>query len=230
MTAAQTRDVAVLIAVKQLGSAKTRLAPVFAPGLREAVVLAMLTDTVAAAAQVPEVATIHVVTADEDAAAAARTAGARVIPDRTPRGHPDPLNHALRTAAAGLTAAGAANLVALQGDLPALRPPELAAAVAAAGRHRRSFVADRHGTGTAALFAFGVALDPMLGPDSAARHRHSGAVELTPGWPGLRCDIDTAEDLQAARLLGLGAATVRILAGAHPEGAKSARGSRTHCR
>ena len=63
------------------------------------------------------------------------------------------------------------NLVVLQGDLPALKSAELSAAVVAARRHSRSFVADRHGTGTAALFAFGVPVDPRFGMGSASRHR-----------------------------------------------------------
>ena len=97
----------------------------------------------------------------------------------------------------------------LQGDLPALQPHELAEAIAAARGNERSFVGDRHGTGTAALFAFGVRLDPRFGPDSARRHADSGAVELTDAWPGLRCDIDTADDLSAAMRLGVGPATTR---------------------
>ena len=40
------------------------------------------------------------------------------------------------------------NIVALQGDLPALQTQELAEAIAAARTYPRSFVADRHGTGT----------------------------------------------------------------------------------
>ncbi len=67
------------------------------------------------------------------------------------------------------------NIVALQGDLPALQSQELAEAVAAARAHRRSFVADRLATGTAALFAFGTRLDHRFGSDSSARHRSSGA-------------------------------------------------------
>ena len=103
------------------------------------------------------------------------------------------------------------NIVVLQGDLPALQPQELAEAIAAARTYRRSFVGDRHGTGTSALFAFGVALDPQFGPDSAQRHRHSGAIELTGAWPGLRCDIDTPDDLLVARRLGVGAATAQAI-------------------
>ena len=67
------------------------------------------------------------------------------------------------------------------------------------------------GTGTAALCAFGTALDPQFGPDSCARHRRSGAIELTGAWPGLRCDIDTPDDLAVARRLGIGPATGRAV-------------------
>ena len=100
----------------------------------------------------------------------------------------------------------------LQGDLPALQTGELSEALSQARAHRRSFVADRHASGTSALFAFGVPLDPRFGADSAHRHRESGAVELTGAWPGLRCDIDTPEDLLAATVLGMGAATEAISA------------------
>jgi 2-phospho-L-lactate guanylyltransferase len=90
----------------------------------------------------------------------------------------------------------------LQADLPAVTAQEFAAAMQAARSHARSFVADRHGTGTAALFSTDGELNPLFGIDSARRHRDSGAVELTGDWPGLRCDVDTPEDLSAARELG----------------------------
>ncbi len=45
-------DVALIVAVKRLAAAKTRLAPVFSAGTRENVVLAMLIDTLSAAAGV----------------------------------------------------------------------------------------------------------------------------------------------------------------------------------
>jgi 2-phospho-L-lactate/phosphoenolpyruvate guanylyltransferase len=203
-------DVALIIAVKRLAAAKTRLAPVFSAPTRESVVLAMLVDTLTAAARVPALGSITVITPDEAAAAAAAELGAGVVADPTATGHGDPLNNAI--AAAEQAVAGAfANVVALQGDLPALQSQELAEAIAAARHHRRSFVADRLATGTAALCAFGAPLDPRFGPDSAARHRRSGAIELTGAWPGLRCDVDTPADLAAARRLGVGAATARAI-------------------
>jgi 2-phospho-L-lactate guanylyltransferase len=204
------RDVGLVIAVKRLAAAKTRLAPVFSAATRENVVLAMLVDTITAASAVAALQAVTVVTPDDVAADAARQLGAEVLADPTPDGHPDPLNNAISAAEAAVRET-TPNIVVLQGDLPALQPQELAEAIAAARAYQRSFVGDRHGTGTAALFAFGVALDPAFGPDSAQRHRHSGAIELTGAWPGLRCDIDTPDDLLVARRLGVGAVTAQAI-------------------
>ena len=49
-------DVGLVIAVKRLSAAKTRLAPVFSAATREAVVLAMMVDTIRAALAVPALA------------------------------------------------------------------------------------------------------------------------------------------------------------------------------
>lgn len=209
-TAGRGTGVGLIIAVKRLAAAKTRLAPVFAGDLREQVVLAMLLDTISAALAVPAVGSVTVVTPDADAAAAVRELGADVLLDPTPVGHPDPLNHALAATEQALRDS-VTNIAVLQGDLPALRTAELAEAIAGASRHSRSFIADRHHTGTAALFAFGAPLVPEFGVDSARRHGDSGAVELSGEWPGLRCDIDTPEDLETARRLGVGPATTRIV-------------------
>ena len=217
----------MIVAVKRLAAAKTRLAPVFSAQTRENVVLAMLVDTVTAAARVEAVRHISVVTPDDAAAAAATELGAEVLSDPTPEGHPDPLNNAI-AAAEQVVAGSVSNVVVLQGDLPALQTQELAEAIAAARHHQRSFVADRLGTGTAALFAFGAPLDPRFGPDSCAQHRRSGAIELTGAWPGLRCDIDTPDDLAVARRLGMGPATSRAVAArADDAGRRAARGGGT---
>jgi 2-phospho-L-lactate guanylyltransferase len=203
-------DIGLIIAVKRLAAAKTRLAPMFEPPTRESVVLAMLVDTIRATSNVAALRSVTVVTPDDGAAAAARDLGARVLTDPTPDDHCDPLNNAI-TAAEATMADEVTNYVVLQGDLAALQPQELTEAINSARAYRRSFVADRHGTGTAALFAFETPLDPRFGPDSAGRHRHSGAIELTGAWPGLRCDIDTPDDLRIARRLGVGTATAQAV-------------------
>jgi 2-phospho-L-lactate guanylyltransferase len=198
----------VVVPAKRLEVAKTRLRPLTA-GTDEghaAWVLALLADTVAAAAASPEVARVVVVTDDPDAAAVVRDLGADTVPDVPDRG----LNPAL---AHGALAAGTAAVAALSSDLPALRPEELTAALAAAAAGGpRCFVADAGGTGTTLLTAVAVALEPRFGRGSAAAHRAGGASELTGPWPGLRRDVDTADDLRAAAALGLGPRTARLLA------------------
>jgi 2-phospho-L-lactate/phosphoenolpyruvate guanylyltransferase len=207
-------DIGLVIAVKRLTAAKTRLAPILSASAREGVVLAMLMDTITAAASVAALRSITIVTPDEVAADAARQLGAKVLVDPTPAGHRDPLNNAISEAEV-MVRAETPNIVVLQGDLPALQAHELAQAISAGRAHRRSFVGDRHGTGTSALLAFGVPLNPLFGADSAQRHRDSGAIELTGEWPGLRCDIDTPDDLRTARIIGVGAATAQAIDAAH---------------
>ncbi|MFI5718254.1 2-phospho-L-lactate guanylyltransferase [Nocardia sp. NPDC051750] len=207
-------SVHAVIAVKTLDSAKSRLAGVLPPAHRSRLVLAMLTDTVRAAAAVPAVASVTVVTPDPVVAETTRALGADVHPEPAGAGaDPDGLNIALADAATALRARhGAVGLLALQADLPALCPQELSAVLAAAPRDTRALVADHAGTGTAALLAPpGVPLLPRFGRDSAHRHRAEGALELHGEWPGLRHDVDTAADLAAVQALGTGHETAGLL-------------------
>jgi 2-phospho-L-lactate/phosphoenolpyruvate guanylyltransferase len=201
----------VLLAVKPLPLAKSRLDR---PD-RSALTLAMAADTAQAAARVAAVEVVLVVTDDPDARAMLEPV-AVVIPDAPNAG----LNPALRHAAAE---AGSrwphTGVVVLAADLPALRPEALAAALERAAQHQRAVVADAVGTGTVLLSAAaGLSLEPSFGPGSRQRHRGSGAVDLTdslpPGDPteGLRHDVDTAADLEAAIRIGVGPRTARVLA------------------
>ncbi|WNV74518.1 2-phospho-L-lactate guanylyltransferase [Geodermatophilus sp. DSM 44513] len=203
----------VVVPAKQLSLAKTRLRPLTAgtagrPGAaHDRLVLALLGDTVAAALSSPAVAGVLVVTDDPAAAAEVRALGARTVPDEPDAG----LNPAL---AHGARATGAAAVAALSSDLPALRPEELTAALAAAEVAARCFVADAQGTGTTLLTAVGTDLSPAFGPGSARRHAVGGAVRLDGHWPGLARDVDTAGDLRAALALGVGPRTAALLGAA----------------
>jgi 2-phospho-L-lactate guanylyltransferase len=117
-------------------------------------------------------------------------------------------------------------LGALQADLPALRPEELDEALARAyalfteGGAERAFCADADGEGTTLLVCGpNSSLQPRFGAGSAAAHSAGGAVELAGGWPGLRRDVDTADDLWAAAELGLGPASSAALGMSAPPGA-----------
>ncbi|WP_433657090.1 2-phospho-L-lactate guanylyltransferase [Nocardia sp. CA-128927] len=198
-----------VIAVKSLDQAKSRLADRLRPEHRARLVLAMLADTLTATAAVPEIVSVTVVTPDPAVADLALSMGAAVHPEPRTGGH-DPLNSALADAAAGLRHRhGPVDLLALQADLPALRAEELTDVLTVAPRGLRSIVVDHAGTGTAALLVRDpiAALEPRFGPGSASKHIAAGAVDLTGDWPGLRLDVDTAEDLDLAIDLGAGCAT-----------------------
>ncbi|WP_433710808.1 2-phospho-L-lactate guanylyltransferase [Nocardia sp. CA-084685] len=207
-----------VIAVKSLDSAKSRLADRLRPEHRARLVLAMLADTVSAAVAVARIASVTVVTPDPVVAELARTLGVVVHPE--PRrevidaSDPDGLNTALTDAATALRHRhGPIELLALQADLPAVRPHELSDMLTTAPVGVRSVVVDHTGSGTAALLVRDTAapLDPRFGPGSAHRHIAAGAVDLPGDWPGLRLDVDTADDLDRAVELGAGDSTAAVL-------------------
>jgi 2-phospho-L-lactate guanylyltransferase len=192
----------VLVPMKALTQAKSRLAAVATDQAAHVeLVAAIRADTVAAAERADGVArVVPVLDAPDD------HPGAFV--QRAPGLNPG-LAEAAHWAAQQWPTDGVA---ALLGDLPALRPDDLARALAAAAAHERSYVPDRDATGTTLLTARpGVALDPAFGTGSAARHQRSGAVPLAAA-AGLRTDVDTADDLDAARQLGVGPATAAVTA------------------
>lgn len=185
---------------------KSRLRGAVEDALHPALVLALASDTLAAAAGV--VRRVLVVTADPAAVAPLAEFGAQIVGED---GAGD-LNAALRQGEALLRADDPDSVLgALQADLPALRPEDLAGAIAeAAGR--RAFAADWDGTGTTLLLsAPGVALEPRFGPGSARAHFGTGAIALGLAAPGLRRDVDTAVDLAQAAELGLGKRTGGLL-------------------
>ena len=189
-----------MVPIKRLDRAKSRLRGAV-PGAHADLVLALLVDTVTAALEAEGVRQVLVVCEDDRVPAALRGTGAECVDERGLAG----LNAALSFGAGVLRERDRRGVVgALQADLPALRPKELAEAVALA-EGRRAFCADRPGTGTTLLLtAAGGALRPAFGPGSAAAHAASGAVAVGAGLDSLRCDVDTAADLAAAAELGLG--------------------------
>jgi 2-phospho-L-lactate guanylyltransferase len=204
----------ILVPVKRLERAKTRLRGALPESEHESFTLAMALDTVAAALGCPPVGRVVAVTDDAVVADAARTLGAQVVADAPDAG----LNPAIAYAASvhrPRSSASAPGLAALTADLPALRPGELAEALRAAERQPlRGYVPDAAGTGTVLLTSPpGTVLAPCFGPDSAAAHRATGAVPLEGEWPTLRCDVDTPIDLDRATRLGLGPHSRAVVSG-----------------
>lgn len=85
----------------------------------------------------------------------------------------------------------------LLGDLPALQPADLDAALLGASEHHWAFVPDADGAGTTLVVAQeGLPHSLRFGDDSAEQHGRSGYAELeVPHTSGLRRDVDTLSQL-----------------------------------
>ncbi|MDR5693030.1 2-phospho-L-lactate guanylyltransferase [Agromyces indicus] len=202
----------VVVPVKSLSGAKTRLAPELSPAQRAALARAFALDTVDAAAAAERVTRV-VVVSDEPAIELAlrETAGVDVVPEVGPRGLSAAIAHGVAVARAD------GGVAVLLGDLPAMRSRDLDAALELAVRHPLAFVPDAEGTGTTLATArAGEPLVAHFGADSAARHAAAGFVDLVaehPGAvaPGLRRDVDTADELAEAVALGTRLRTASVV-------------------
>lgn len=201
----------LVVPVKDADRAKTRLEaphPLSRPRLARAVAR----DTLEAACAAVGAGRVTVVTSDPVVRRAALDLGAQVVPD--PR---EGLNAAVRagwgTPEAGHGPAGPegrSGWAALLGDLPALRPEDLRAALDVCARHARAAVPDAEGTGTVLLTSTVAPPDPRFGTGSAARHALDADV-LDLDLPRLRRDVDVVADLRGAVALGVGRHTVAAL-------------------
>lgn len=191
--------VSLVIPVRDPASAKSRLAVGDDPAAharRAALAAAIALDTVTAARAAREVGEVIVV-----GTLASALEGVQVLDD--------PGYGLLVAVGAGLAAADpAAPTAVLLGDLPALQPADLDAALVAASEHHWAFVPDAEGTGTTLVTAAaGLPHALRFGEGSAEQHRDAGYVELdVPERSGLRRDIDTPAQLAAlAELAAAGA-------------------------
>ncbi|GAB2450370.1 2-phospho-L-lactate guanylyltransferase [Conyzicola lurida] len=187
-----TREWIVVIPVKGTGEAKSRLGDGHPD--RAALAQALALDTVAAALAAASVVLVLVVTTAE-AAPAFDDLGAFVVIEEQPSGLAAAIADGLDVAT-DLGAPGR-GVAVLLGDLPALQPAELAAALAAATAHELSMVPDADGTGTALIAAAdGAVHATAFGAGSRAAHAAAGYVELAvDADSGLRRDVDTPQQL-----------------------------------
>jgi 2-phospho-L-lactate/phosphoenolpyruvate guanylyltransferase len=207
---ARQADWSIVVPVKRLSAAKTRLSLSEHP--RNVLALAFACDTIAAALACPLVATLVAVTSDRRAARELAQIGAFVVPDEPEAGLNAAIEHGAQVARRIAPNRGTA---ALSADLPALRPEALGRALLSASAHRRAFVPDADGEGTTLLACLPTGeLNPEFGPGSAERHRRGGAYAIEDaGLESLRQDVDTAADFDAAARLGFGPRTSRLLEG-----------------
>jgi len=200
-----TTEWIVVVPVKGTAQAKSR----FGSGDHSALALAMAADTVTAAMAAESVAGVLVVTTAE-ASAIFDDLGAFVIVQETAG-----LASAIDLGVATATELGEPwrGIAVLLGDLPALTPAELGAALAAARSYPLAMVSDAAGDGTVLITASsGSVHSPRFGLGSSSAHRAEGYMPLeVSALSGLRNDVDSASGL--LRLDGrLGERTTRLVA------------------
>jgi coenzyme F420-0:L-glutamate ligase/coenzyme F420-1:gamma-L-glutamate ligase len=208
----------VVIPVKRLGGAKTRLTA--GDVAREELALAFALDTIDAVLGARQVRLLVVVSSEPrivDALAdrAGVRAGVRTVPDPETG-----LNAALVAGRDALAAEHDGPVALLLGDLPSLRSADLDAVLVRADQQDTAMVADAQGTGTTMITARRRPdAVPRFGPGSRAAHEAAGHHRLDPVPPSVQQDVDSFEDLAAAVRLGVGRATADLLARRARDGA-----------
>jgi 2-phospho-L-lactate/phosphoenolpyruvate guanylyltransferase len=199
----QPPQTVVVIPVRALEGAKSRLGAVLDAEERRELVERLLRATAAAAVATPGIAGVIVVSPDPAAIAVGESVGATGV-----RQGSAGLNPGIVEARDSVGAAGADRLLVLPADLPGITPADIAAILAVADASPAGsatgypivvLATDRHGRGTNALLLQPPAvIDPAFGGDSRDAHRRlaaaAGATYLeTPDR--LELDLDTPDDL-----------------------------------
>lgn len=186
--------VIVVIPVKPLSVAKSRLSGVLGPEERMSLSLSLLWRALRAVKGVDMHGT-WVVGGDSTVEQATQAAGATWMPDEV-----SGLNQVVEHCFQQTLGAGKAPLY-LPADLPFLSKDDLLGLIRSVGdRGQVALAPDRHGMGTNGILLTGpTPFRPVLGPDSFRRHMEQvsslGLDATVHHSPGLARDLDTPEDL-----------------------------------
>ncbi len=187
-----------VLPAKDLVDAKQRLADALSPPERRLLFRTMYEDVLSVLADVPALDGIAVITRDGEAAAVAKSYGARIIIEAENQGQ----TAAVEAAVATLIDDGITSIMTFPGDAPLITQDEIEAVLAAHGDAPAMTIVpahDRRGSNCIALsppdlipFSFGNdSFKPHL---AAARARKVEPVILD--LPGIALDIDTPDDLR----------------------------------
>jgi len=184
--------------VKEMAGAKQRLAPLLSPEERIGLMQVMLRDVLAALSAARGLAGIALVTLDPWAEQLAQQHGARIITAGAREGH----TGAVVTAAGQLKAEGVPAILTLPGDIPAAKPMEIDAVIAAASATPAFIIAPAHDEqgSNAILMSPPDAVKLRFGEDSYFPHLAAArAAGITPHilpLPGIAMDIDHPADIR----------------------------------
>ncbi len=185
-----------LVPLKPPEEAKSRLAPQLDPAERAELARHMARDVLAALRGARTVAGIALLAADDSAAALAGGLPCRLLADE----HPGNLCASLMAAARRLGTDGAATVLIVPADLPALTGADVDALLAAHRGGVSVAVAARDGGTNGLVLTPPGAIPCLFGPDSAARHlaaaHERGLVATRCTLPGFARDIDTVDDVR----------------------------------
>jgi 2-phospho-L-lactate guanylyltransferase len=188
----------VIIPVKPLKRAKSRLASVLDPDEREAFSRQMLEHTFSVVKQVNAITDILVISRDSAALSFARKLGGQTVRES---GSPE-LNDALTRATQVAMVRNAQGVLILASDIPLLQVSDLQGMLACSTSSPAVVIApDRHHEGTNALLITPPGLIGYhYGPDSYTKHRQEAQNLQIPCYifesPTLALDVDISDDLE----------------------------------
>lgn len=188
----------VIIPVKPLNRAKSRLADVLSPEQRNALAAAMFRQVLVAVTSVPQVTGVLVISRDTKALSIARDYGARTLQESTSA----ELNAALTRATEVVRMWNASALLILPADLPFVTKEDIAAVVNLGGLGSAVVLAtDKRQDGTNALFVRPPGILEYQYGDGSFQHHLEAASKLDADVQvyeseTIHLDIDVPEDLE----------------------------------
>ena len=187
----------ILVPVKNLATAKQRLASLLDQAARTELAQAMLMDVMEVLGGWANRLEVAVVTSDPFAIDLARAFDFQVIRDDANRSETDAIEMATRVC----TARGAESTLVIPGDVPLIQTQELESIFASAPEVGSVLAPAADGRGTNAAFRRPADLFPLrFGNDSFKPHlaaaRATGKPCAVLSLPGLALDIDNPSDLQ----------------------------------
>jgi 2-phospho-L-lactate guanylyltransferase len=187
----------ILIPVKNLSTAKQRLASALDQSIRTELAQAMLFDVLDALASWQKRPAVGLVTNDAFALELAARFDFEVIPDDRNSGETDAIAMATRHC----ESRGIESTLVIPGDIPLIQAAELEQVLAAAPEQGSVLVPASDGRGTNAAFRRPAGLFPLrFGNDSFKPHlaaaRATGKPCVVLSFPGIGLDVDNPADLR----------------------------------